>query len=164
MILPFLNANVILTVALAVGISGIGGYAAGIRHERQAAEARYHEELSNALDKARILEQNKAAELRSVADAYEKRLSAVDGRANAYRRELGRLRVSVASSERLPTVAACPGASDATAGRTVGVGTREVNLDDVAGEIIQLGADLDRARETITGLQDVVRSYEPRGK
>lgn len=146
--------------AAIVGIAGAtGGYFYGQHTEATANEAKQSKALTEALQRARTAEAKIATEVQGVSNDYEVKISNLNRTVAAANVELGRLRVKPRCS--MPTSAASPGESNAAAeGQTNGDRTGEINLDGIAGKIIELGGDLDAANIRITSLQDLVSKYE----
>lgn len=154
-----LDPRVWLAFVVAIVVSVGGGYFWGSHAESVANEAKQNKALAEALTKVRQTEARLQTEVQGVSNEYETKIAALADRASIAERDLGRLRVKPRCS--MPTIAAAPGKLDATAeSGTVGVGTGEINLDDVAKQTVELGRDFDAANIRIVELQSLIRKYE----
>lgn len=154
-----LDPRVWLAFVVAIVVSIGGGYFWGSHAESVANEAKQNKALAEALTKVRQAEAKLQTEVEGVSNEYETKIAALADRASIAERDLGRLRVKPRCS--MPTIAPAPGKLDATAEvGTVGAGTGEINLDDVAKQTVELGRDFDAANIRIVELQSLIRKYE----
>lgn len=143
-----------IIAALVAGSFYTGGYFIGVRTERLENEQARNKELLDAVTYVRKFEQTLAKESNNASSEYEKQLAIIRANANAASAELGRLRVKARTcSVGVPTGNDAGKSKTTAEGSTYGLATGEINLDDVAAEIIRLGNDLDEANANIIALQ-----------
>ncbi len=150
----------LIIVALAMGAS-VASYFAGVHHERKANEAKVNKAIVAEIPKVAAKEAATNKAIEGVGNETESNVTALAGRLAAANIELGRLRIKRACTDSNAPAATNPrnAASDPT-GPVYGPGTGEINLDEVAGEVIQLGNDYDAANIRINELRALVRVYE----
>ena len=118
-------------------------------------QAQLDKQIMKAAVQAKTLQSNMQAAADKAAKNYEGKLNELNSNIATANLELGRLRVKrcPAVSRDTATIAKADGDASDTADRA---GQVEVDLDEVAAEIIRLGADLDKANAKIAGLQNYV--------
>lgn len=149
----FLNVQVILAILVVCLLGFFSGCQYGKSVERKSNEAEKLQTNNTALKTVRKQETKINESQNNVSANYEKEMAALRDRANSAEYQLDRLRVKARTCPSVPT-GDVRGKPNATAeATTVGFGTVEINLDDVAKQIKQLGVDLDEANAKIVGLQ-----------
>lgn len=149
--IPIPSSLTLSAGALLVGFTA-GWYITADYKDAKLAEAI----LANArtVDK---LEAKAEARIEDAKNEYVDTITKIKHSADSLNDELGRLRVTKCKAVPVPT-GRPERVVDAPSSSAVGNGTVEINLDRVAGEVIRLGEDLDKANAQITGLQSVVKA------
>lgn len=153
-----------LWLALIVGFiaSIVSAYFYGVNSANAANEAKANKAIVAYMPKVQAKEAEASKQIQGVGNETETKLAALQTRFNTASAELSRLRVKRPACN-VPEGGTGPGARDAasaTAERTDRLGAGEVNLDDVASEVIQLGKDYDAANIRIGELVSLVHVYE----
>ncbi len=155
------TANRIILYVSGAALLSMMAFAMGVRHERAINKAKVNETIVAEIPKVAKKEAETNRSIQGVGNETESKVAALAGRLDAANAELGRLRVKRACTNpnAAPAAIARNAASNATEpayGPTAG----EINLDDVAGEVIELGNDLDAANIRIDELRALVVVYE----
>lgn len=148
-----LYATAAIVVALVAGSFYTGGYFVGVHTERLENEQARNKELLDAVTYVRNFEQTLTKESNNASSEYEKQIAVIRANADAASAELGRLRVKARTCNNLPTGNNTGKPQTAAEASAYGLATGEINLDEVATEVIGLGNDLDEANAKILALQ-----------
>lgn len=156
----YLDPKVWLGFVIGITLAFVTGCMHGEAREEERNEAAKNEKLVTDLNKVRSDERKINESQNNVAADYEKEIAALTSRANSAEYQLDRLRVKARTCPVVPT-SNDSGKSNATAATAyVGAGTGEINLDDVARQIKQLGLDLDAADAKTAALQKAAAECE----
>lgn len=157
----FLDPKVWAAFVLSVTLSFFSGCVYGKHVEAKANEAAKNASLITTLTDVRKTETQANESQNNVAMDYEAKIAALNDRAASAEYDLSRLRVKARTCPAVSPTGPATGKLDgAGTGVADGTGTSEVNLDDVAGQIKQLGVKLDAAKAKVSGLQDLVNVYQ----
>jgi len=155
------TANRIIMYVSGAALLSMMAFAMGVRHERAVNEAKVNKTIVKEIPKVAAKEAATNKAIEGVGNETESKVAALTGRLDAANAELGRLRVkrSCTNANPAPAASARDAASNATE-PTNGPTAGEVNLDGVAGKIIELGGDLDAANIRIDELRGLVVVYQ----
>jgi hypothetical protein len=155
-----LEAEKIIVVLSGAALIVISSYFAGVHHERQANKAKINKSIVNEIPKVAAKEAATNKAIEKVGNETESKVEDLANRNRILVNELGRLRVRTCPANAAATATASTrnAASNATK-PAYGPGTGEVNLDGVAGKIIELGSDLDAANIRVDELRGLVIVY-----
>lgn len=160
MITPF-NVNKFALYVSGAALLGMFSFAAGMRHEHNLNEATKNKVIVAEIPKVAAKEAATNKAIEGVGNETESKVAVLAGKLDAANAELGRMRIKRTCTNANPAPAAS--ARDAASNPTEPadrLGAGEINLDEVAGEVIQLGNDYDAANIRIDELRGLVRVYE----
>lgn len=157
-----LIAGLIIAALLLGGSAYTAGVYVGTHAERLAQTQQKNQEFVDSITWVRNKELELVKETNNASSKYEKEIANLNADAIAAKSELGRLRVKASRTCGMPTNSSA-GQSKETSGTIANRDTAgEINLDETANDIIQLGYDIDIANAQIVGLQKIVSLCEGR--
>lgn len=156
--------HILIAAAIGCAMAGIGGYWYGHISGSESTRVRWNAERlaqHRALDEARRhiarIENEAEMEVRAMSEAYTNEIKRRDISAAAARRELDRLRQSIASA------ASSSNASPAAPDRPPVDGAAPVAgnlLGECAEELVAMGGHAERLSGQVMSLQDYVRTLQ----
>ncbi len=151
-------------LALIVGFlaTTTGAYFYGMHSANAANEAKANKAIIAYIPKVQAKEAETNSGIQGAEHETEAKLAALSSKYDAAVVELGRLRVKRPACN-VSNSSASTGTRDAPSAateRSDGPGTSEIDLDDVAKEVVRLGNDFDGANLRIDELRSLVRVYE----
>ena len=145
-------AGLVLITTLVVGI-----YEKGVHTERAKWELLQAKAQAQSEERARKIEQEKAAEAERIDHDHAEKIKALDAYYQSYIGGLS-MRIKVGGGNGVSKASGTATKPHGPAAAS-GCGASEIDLTGIAREVAELGHDLDACSAQVVGLQDVIKSY-----
>lgn len=155
-------AGIAIGTLLLAGSTYVAGVFVGRYGERLEQAQKKNQEFVDSITWVRNKELELVKETNNASSKYEKEIASINADAIAAKSELGRLRIKANRTCGVPTNSSAGQSKETSGSTTIGDTAGEINLDETANDILQLGYDIDVAHAQIIGLQKIVSICEGR--